>query len=282
LRAAAFAQSSALVVVFGADGRCLTANPALTRLLGWSEDDLRQAPFWELLAVAEDADLAQDCLTRAVRDGEAFPQEADWLGSSGQRRRISMQTDALRDEHGRPYAMVVVGVDVTEQRRAEALLRRRASTDELTGLLNRSAFYETFAALLADPAGQGCGLVYCDLNGFKRVNDTHGHRVGDLLLQEVALRLRAVAGKDDVVARLGGDEFVVLSRAVDDQRLPALAARVQAAVAKPVITPAGLIAVGVSVGTASAGPHAVPDEVVHSADQRMYGMKAMHRSTTRR
>jgi diguanylate cyclase (GGDEF)-like protein/PAS domain S-box-containing protein len=268
-------------VVFGADGRCLTANPALTRLLGWSEDDLRGAPFWEVLAVAEDADLARDCLDRAVRDGQAFPQEADWLSSHGERRRISMQTDALRDEHGRPYAMVVVGVDVTEQRRAEALLRRRATTDELTGLLNRGAFYETFAALLADPAGEGCGLLYCDLDDFKAVNDTHGHRVGDMLLQEVSLRLRAVAGNGDVVARLGGDEFVVLCRDVDGQRLSALAAGIQEAVAQPVITPAGLIAVGISVGTATAGPHARPDEVVHSADQRMYGMKSMHRSTTR-
>ncbi|HEX8497292.1 MAG TPA: PAS domain-containing protein, partial [Actinomycetales bacterium] len=159
LRAAAFAQSSALVVVFGADGRCLDANPAMTRVLGWTQAELTREPFWSILAVAEEADLAKDCLTRAVRDGEAFPQEADWLDRDGRRRRISMQTDALRDEHGRPYAMVVVGVDVTEQRRAEALLRRRATTDELTGLLNRGAFYESFAAVLAESEGAGCGLL---------------------------------------------------------------------------------------------------------------------------
>jgi cyclic di-GMP phosphodiesterase Gmr len=281
LRAAAFAQSSALVVVFGADGRCLDANPAMTRVLGWTQAELTREPFWSILAVAEEADLAKDCLTRAVRDGEAFPQEADWLDRDGRRRRISMQTDALRDEHGRPYAMVVVGVDVTEQRRAEALLRRRATTDELTGLLNRGAFYESFAAVLAESEGAGCGLLYCDLDGFKAINDTHGHRVGDLLLTEVAQRLRSLAGAGDVVARLGGDEFVLLCRDVDQQRLATLSARIQESVRQPVATAAGLITVDISIGTVCAGPHAHPDEVVHSADQRMYGMKAMHRRAAR-
>ncbi|WP_167582090.1 sensor domain-containing diguanylate cyclase [Kineococcus rubinsiae] len=277
VRAAAFFQSSALVIVFGADGRCLVANPALTRLLGWDAEDLRAAPFWDVLAVPEERDLARDCLVRAVRDGEAFPQEADWLTRDGQRRRISMQTDALRDEHGASCAMVVVGVDVTEQRRAEALLRRRATTDQLTGLLNRGAFYETLTAVLADPAGTGCGLLYCDLDGFKAVNDTHGHRTGDLLLVEVAQRLRAAAGPTDVIARLGGDEFVLLRTGVDEQELLALAARLQQSVRGPVATVAGLLSVDVSIGTVCAGPHAHPDEVVHSADQRMYGVKAAHR-----
>ncbi len=281
LRATAFVQTSALVVVFGADGRCLAANPAMTRVLGWSQTDLQRAPFWEVLAVAEEAVLAKDCLTRAVRDGEAFPQEADWLDRGGQRRRISMQTDAVRDEHGRPYAMVVVGVDVTEQRRAEALLRRRATTDQLTGLLNRGAFYEALFAVLADPAGDGCGLLYCDLDGFKTINDTHGHRVGDLLLKEVADRLQSLAAAGDVVARLGGDEFVLLCRDVDQQRLSTLAARIQERVREPVVTPAGLLTVDISVGAVCAAPRAEPDEVVHSADQRMYGMKAMHRRTVR-
>ena len=277
VRAAAFFQSSALVVVFGADGRCLVANPTLTRLLGWSAADLRAAPFWDVLAVPEEREMARDCLLRAVRDGEAFPQEADWLARDGQRRRISMQTDALRDEQGRPCAMVVVGVDVTEQRRAEALLRRRATTDELTGLLNRGAFYAALSTVLTDPAGKGCGLLYCDLDGFKAVNDTHGHRVGDLLLTEVAHRLRTAAGPQDVIARIGGDEFVLLRPGTDEQDLTALAARLQEAIRRPVATVAGRVAVDVSIGSVCAGPHAQPDEVVHSADQRMYGVKAVHR-----
>ena len=277
VRAAAFFQSSALVVVIGADGRCLVANPTMTRLLGWSAAELRATPFWDLLAVAEDRELARDCLLRAVGDGEARPQEADWLTRDGQRRRISMQTDALRDEHGRPRAMVVVGVDVTEQRLAEALLQRRATTDELTGLLNRGAFYAALSAVLADPAGTGCGLLYCDLDGFKAVNDTHGHRVGDLLLVEVAQRLRSAAGPDDVIARLGGDEFVLLRTGADEQDVLTLAARLQQAIREPVATVAGHLSIDISIGTVCAGPHAHPDEVVHSADQRMYGVKAAHR-----
>ncbi|HEX8496414.1 MAG TPA: GGDEF domain-containing protein, partial [Actinomycetales bacterium] len=118
-------------------------------------------------------------------------------------------------------------------------------------------------------------------DGFKAINDTHGHRVGDLLLTEVAQRLRSLAGAGDVVARLGGDEFVLLCRDVDQQRLATLSARIQESVRQPVATAAGLITVDISIGTVCAGPHAHPDEVVHSADQRMYGMKAMHRRAAR-
>ena len=277
LRSAAFTQSSALILIVGADGHCLQTNPALTRLLGWSRAELSERPFWDLLVVAEDVEGARDCLQRAVQHGEAFPQEADWLDHRGQRRRISMQTDALRDEHGRPCAMLIVGVEVTEQRRAEEALRRRASTDALTGLLNRAAFYEALTSLLADPAGDGCGLLYCDLDGFKAVNDSHGHRTGDLLLQEVATRLRAVAGPDALIARLGGDEFALLCPDADEPGLAVLADRLQQAIRRPVTTPAGVLSIDVSIGSVRAAAHAHPDEVVHSADQRMYGVKAAHR-----
>jgi diguanylate cyclase (GGDEF)-like protein len=235
------------------------------------------APFWDTLVAPEDLAGAQDHVRRGIQDGAVFPQEGDWLDRSGGRHRVSTQNSVIRDARGRPVAIVTVGMDVTEQRRAEADLRERAATDLLTGLRNRAALFEALRDALTRPDAPGCGLLFADLDGFKAANDSHGHHVGDLVLVEVAARLRGVTGADDVVARLGGDEFVVLCPGVDAARLQELAARVEAALSRPVDGPHGPIAVGVSVGTALAPRGTDPDEVVRAADRQMYLAKQAHR-----
>ena len=280
LACAAFHGTDALVVVLGADGRALLVNPTMTRATGWTEAELVRRPFWDVYVAPEDVDRAKVAFGRSILEGLAFPQEGDWLDHSGGRRRISMQNSVLRDEQGRPYAVVTVGVDVTDQRRHEAALRQRAETDPLTGLRNRGAFFEALTAELGDPSRtSSCGLLFCDLDGFKRANDEHGHGVGDLLLVEVARRLRAVTGVSDVVARLGGDEFVILCPGADEQRVDVLASRLEAEVSRPVLTPRGPVRLGVSVGTTVGRPGAHPDEVLRAADQRMYRVKSSRRTT---
>lgn len=274
---AAFEGTDALVLVIGADGRCLLANTAMTRSTGWTEQDLRSRPFWDVFVAPEDVANAQHAWHLSITEGLAFPQEGDWLDVRGGRRRISMQNTVLRDASGGPYAVVTVGVDVTERRRQEALLRQRAETDDLTALANRGALLTVLTAALADPAGGGCGVLFCDLDGLKAANDRHGHHTGDLLLVEVARRLREVAGVEDLVARFGGDEFAVACPGADEERMARLAAAVQEQVGRPVLTPAGTIPVGVSVGTAVGGAGADPDQVLRTADARMYRAKTARR-----
>jgi cyclic di-GMP phosphodiesterase Gmr len=269
--------SDALVVVVGTDGRALFVSPSMTRATGWTEADLRRRPHWEVFVAPEDVENAKDAHDRAVGLSLAFPQEGDWLDSAGGRRRVSMISTVVPDETGRPFAVAFIGRDVTEQRRAEAVLRRRADTDPLTGLDNRSRLFEALGAVLADPDAGGCGLLFCDLDGFKSVNDAHGHHVGDMLLVEVAARLRRIAGPGDVVARLGGDEFVVLSPAADAGRLAALAARMEQELSRPVTVPTGIVRVGASVGTALGAPGSDPDALVRSADHGMYRVKSARR-----
>ena len=280
LACAAFYGTDALVVVIGADGRPVLINPAMTRATGWTEAELSSRPFWDVYVAPEDVDRAKVAFRRSVLEGLAFPQEGDWLDRSGGRRRISMQNSVLRDASGRPCAVVTVGVDVTDQRRQEAALRQRAETDPLTGLRNRGALFEALIAQLGGGSHpSSCGLLFCDLDGFKQANDEHAHGVGDLLLIEVARRLQDVTGVSDVVARLGGDEFVILCPGADEQRLAVLASRVEAEVSRPVPIPGGVVRLGVSVGTAlgHAGTH--PDDVVRAADQQMYRTKSVRRST---
>jgi diguanylate cyclase len=115
-------------------------------------------------------------------------------------------------------------------RRQLAQARRSARTDELTGLGNRRAVIDDLDAALA--AGGPVGLLLVDLDGFKAVNDTHGHVAGDQVLRTLGARLNAAAANRCVVARLGGDEFAVLTRESDPAVLAWLAARVRDALSR--------------------------------------------------
>jgi cyclic di-GMP phosphodiesterase Gmr len=137
--------------------------------------------------------------------------------------------------------------------------------------------FEALQEHLGAARGSGCGLLFCDVDQFKQVNDQHGHAVGDQLLVELATRLTALAGPDDVVARLGGDEFVLLSPGADQASLTALAGRLGERMLAPVPTTAGALPLRVSVGSALGRPGEDPDELMARADRAMYGSKALRR-----
>jgi diguanylate cyclase (GGDEF)-like protein len=129
--------------------------------------------------------------------------------------------------------------------------------------------------LVADPQ---VGVLFCDLDGFKQVNDSHGHASGDLVLAEVARRIRAAVRADDVVARVGGDEFVVVSVGVSNHELHAMADRVLEAIAEPIEVEGtrASVSTSIGVGRADLGHVTTTDDVdalVDVADQAMYRAK---------
>ena len=273
--------SDALVCIVDGEGRILFANPALRRFTGRTADELLGQRFWEVCLVPEHVDLARDAVRRAMTTGTAYPQERDWLTGDGERRSVSMRNTVIRDDEGRPYAIGCVAVDVTDDRRREAQLHLRAETDLLTGIANRGAFFDALRALLA--GGAECGLLFCDLDGFKRVNDEFGHTVGDALLADVARRMDRLADPDDLVARFGGDEFVILCPHGELDRLTGLAERVAETVRTPFSGPDGPLIVGVSVGIAVSRPGDTADDLIGRADRAMYGVKIHpHRQAGRR
>jgi diguanylate cyclase (GGDEF)-like protein/PAS domain S-box-containing protein len=263
--------TDALLCIVDGEGRILLTNPALQRFTGRTGDELSRRPFWDVYVVPEHVALSQDAVARAMATGTAHPQEGDWLTGAGERRRVAMRNTVLRDDQGRPYAVGCVGIDVTDDRRREALLHVRAQTDLLTGIANRGALFDALRARLAD--GPDCALLFCDLDHFKTVNDGYGHAVGDALLAEVAQRMAELAGPGDLVARFGGDEFVILCHGRPEEELAALAERVDEAVRTPFPGPQGPLSIGVSVGIAVGRPGDDADGLIGRADRAMYGAK---------
>ena len=175
--------------------------------------------------------------------------------------------------------------DVSQAHRVQERLRHLAHRDRLTGLLNRAATESALQQLLedADHDGFRVHVMFVDLDGFKAVNDRHGHAAGDRVLQESANRLRAVLRDEDVLGRFGGDEFVVV---LSEQHSPGgdLAARVcsrlRDAMVPPIVVDGHACQLGASIGTA-----AFPDDarelhaLLQCADAAMYEAKRARRAT---
>lgn len=171
------------------------------------------------------------------------------------------------------HSLVVAAQDVTAEREAERVLLRKASTDPLTGLMNRAAFEQTAAEWVAVEESGRIGLLFIDLDDFKAVNDTHGHQCVDAVLCEVARRMQAEVRPRDVPARLAGDEFVVLAFVDGPQDLDALRSRLADRLGRPVEVGERLIPCGASIGTALGRAGDTASALLERADQDMYRVK---------
>ncbi len=186
-----------------------------------------------------------------------------------------------RDSAGKPIRMRGVLVDITRQQEAEATVRKQAMYDSLTGLPNRSLFNENLRTRLehAKRTTDGLAVVILDLNGFKEVNDTLGHAVGDHLLQAIAGRLNAYMGEQSSVARLGGDEFAVLVQPGSPSNAAAAAEMITACLTPPILVDDMTIQAGASIGIAvypSDGEDGAA--LLRRADAAMYEAKQTGRS----
>ncbi|OAN47929.1 ammonium transporter [Magnetospirillum moscoviense] len=216
--------------------------------------------------------------------------QMDWQARSGDfSRKVAVEPESEAAPMARFYNAVLEKFAIETQRRQEALerLNQLATTDPLTGLPNRRAFFDNVRRDLAaarrnDRAG---ALMYLDLDGFKAVNDGLGHEAGDQLLRQVAMRLSAVLRESDVLARLGGDEFaLLLSDIRSADAAEHVAEKVVGLVHEPFELAQGQALIGVSVGIALfGGADQVEDveAVLQRADHAMYDAKLAGKGTWR-
>ncbi len=172
---------------------------------------------------------------------------------------------------------------VLERRRRAAALEHAAFHDPLTDLANRGVFFDRLQRALDGASGTTVvGVMYVDLDGFKPINDQHGHAAGDQVLRTVADRLSAAVRTGDLVARIGGDEFAILCPGADEVGLGALAERIVLSVSQPISLESAPVSVGASVGVAASTPgQRSVDQLVESADRALYSAKASAGGTWR-
>ncbi len=268
----AFAFASIGLAVVDDRGLVEAANPALAALLGEEPAAFAGVPFVDLVEPAARAELER--VAGEVRSGrspgarfEARVRQAEGRG----RWALIALSHAAAEEGDR---LVVQVEDIHERKVVEAKLAHQATHDTLTGLPNRLQLLALMAA--AFEAREPMALLFIDLDRFKWVNDSLGHEAGDVLLVEVADRLRRVLRPGDVVARLGGDEFVVLAHGVHlASTAVAMADRIADTLRRPVALPHGRESyAGASIGIAIAGPEDAPETLLRDADTAMYQAKA--------
>lgn len=246
--------------------------------LGSSTSRATEPPRLDLLMDPDTLEFFHDVIEPAL----IF--DSKWQGEIELRRRdgVYVPVSALFLAHGanqgRYESISIVARDITDLKAAQSKLRELATHDYLTGLPNRILLHDRIDQALARFArhGQPVALMYLDLDGFKPVNDEHGHHFGDAVLIEIADRIHAVVRETDTAARIGGDEFAVVIEGIGDiEALGALAQRLIDAISVPIECEGRVMAVGASIGLVVAGEHcAGPDALITVADAAMYRAKA--------
>ncbi len=271
-------------VLLDAQGRILTVN----RVWAGNAEQVRRSGW-------QPAEVGDDYVTR-IRQGLA-PGDADRIAAGLRRLRngVGGAPDGFAHDYSHDLAgettwwrlqaarvddtgqVVVTHTDVSERARGELRLAWQATHDDLTGLPNRARLLELIEEALTDDTSRPA-LLFLDIDGFKTVNESLGHEVGDELLRQVGARLTGQVRPGDAVGRLGGDQFVVLARSCDSPEAASLAFRLQRSFARP-FTAAGLtVPVSASIGVAVAQPGLrKPHQLLSDADAAGYEAKAAGR-----
>jgi diguanylate cyclase (GGDEF)-like protein/PAS domain S-box-containing protein len=276
--------------------RWVVLNEAYSRFLGKPIDELVEKSDYDVFPQHE-ADVfwqQDDSVFQSRREQE---HEAEFTSLEGITYQIATKRSLHQDAAGNLFLVGVIR-DITRRKRVEDELRRKtvelsrsnaelrlsqdrlnylANHDALTGLPNRKLLYERLSQSLerANTTLQTVAVMFLDLDGFKKINDTLGHGVGDLLLQAVAKRLTGCLRTSDLVARLGGDEFVVLLPAISaEEDVKIVAEKILATLAQPFAISGNTLSVTTSIGIGLYPTHTTEMEVLlESADAAMYEAK---------
>ena len=271
------------VVVVDTDARVVVANEAAAAIIGVSLDELMDRPL-----SAVPVDLLDDRghllapeqlpLPRALRGEEVTGHVVRVVRRDGSLLWVEIHANPLHHDDGQLYGAVASLDDVTARVEQDRRTRHEADTDPLTGLANRRALERTLDVALtrASARARAVALLMLDLDGFKAVNDTHGHAAGDEALREVARRLTRSVRERDLVARFGGDEFVVVltdlggrSGAVRDSM-----ERITEALTEPIAFNGTSVTLGAAMGVATfPADGATAADLLAHADRGMYAAK---------
>lgn len=264
------------VLVTDQNNRIVAVNPSFVSITGYTEEEALGKDPSILSDGKADPDVIKGMWEEITRSGR-------WQGEITNRKKNGqfyiawISINSVRNAKGEATNFVSVFSDISERKINEERMQYLAHYDSLTNLPNRALFFDRLrqAVIHARREHELLALMFVDLDKFKSVNDTLGHHVGDLLLKEVALRLRTCIRESDTAARIGGDEFVVLLPSIQAERdAIAVAEKILEAVTAPCELDGHEVRIGVSIGIAVYPAHGKNDEaLLTNADAAMYQAK---------
>jgi diguanylate cyclase (GGDEF)-like protein/PAS domain S-box-containing protein len=276
LAASVFTSSHEGIVITDADATIVDINAAFTQLTGYSREEVLGKRPSVLKSGHQSDEFYAGMWATLVQTG-------NWCGEVWNRRKDGsvyaelLTISAVRDPGGQTGHYVGIFADITPQKEHQRELEHIAHYDALTGIPNRVLLADRMNQAIAQTrrAEKLMAVCFLDLDGFKPINDRHGHAMGDRLLVEMAQRMRACLRGGDTVARIGGDEFVLLLLGLDrNEEAYAALDRILAAIASPLIVANEVTSISASLGvTLFPQDEADADTLLRHADQAMYQAK---------
>ncbi len=258
-------------------GEAPAFSSGVQEIVGISAEELgRASERWLELIHPEDLAVTEQLISD-VKEGKCEEAEFRFVRPDGETRWVQARVVPIRAADGRVEGMQGVLMDVTKRRSMEEQIKYLAYNDQLTGLPNRPAFLETAreSLRLADIDGSRRAVLFIDLDGFKQVNDTAGHEIGDRVLALIAQRLQQAVQKGRPLCRLGGDEFAVLLNVEQPDEAIVMAERIIESLTQPIVFGRREFHIGCSIGISHYPEHGLNvDALLRNADRAMYQAKA--------
>ncbi len=274
-----FHTSAEAIAITDATRRIAAINPAFSRITGFSEEEALGLDLNLLLRVNPDQE--HDLSSLVVGEGGHWHGEVRCYRKTGESFRAWQSVGVVRNNEKIVTHFVMAFSDVTAIYEAQQQLHHLAHHDPLTGLPNRLLFDDRLKNAIEHGVRnrQRCLLLFLDLDGFKVINDTLGHFVGDELLRIIGTRLKGVMRASDTVARLGGDEFVILAGSTNPDYAAHLAQKILEQLRLPIPLSGHMLSVSASLGIAVFPEHgADSQQLMRAADMAMYSAKAEGRN----
>ncbi|CAG9215706.1 cyclic di-GMP phosphodiesterase PdeR [Paraburkholderia sabiae] len=266
---------NSVVVIVDRAGRIQRFNRLAEELTGMKEEDVIGRNVWALFMSSEAGAASSQNISGFFQEGVAYEVERRVRTVHGERLFLFRNKFVMSGSGVDEQFLICSGTDITKERNAQERLSELANTDSLTGLPNRNAIHDkTRAAIESAAPGDALGILFLDLDNFKKVNDHYGHVFGDRLIQDVSSAVRECLADEDTLARLGGDEFIVLSPVASVASMEAMAQRILERLRTPFSL--GLVEVytGCSIGIAMFPEHGDSLEaLIRAADTAMYVAK---------
>ncbi|HFQ9140364.1 cyclic di-GMP phosphodiesterase [Enterobacter cancerogenus] len=267
-------EANSVIVILDQHGNIQRFNRLSEEYTGLKEQEVIGQNVFKLFMSRSEAAASKRNISGFFRNGSSYEVER-WIKTRKGQRLFLFRNKFVHSGSGKNEIFLICsGTDITEERRAQERLRVLANTDTITGLPNRNAIHELISDAINARGDRQVGIVYLDLDNFKKVNDAYGHMFGDQLLQAVALAILSCLDEGQTLARLGGDEFIVMASDTSQSSLEAMASRILTRLRQPFRI--GLIEVytGCSLGIALAPQHGTDREsVIRNADTAMYTAK---------